>query len=269
MRKTAPVASAFLVLVMQALACSAPEKKEDKPKISDKIKEEEHLRINAEPEFGYPKKSGNIKIVSKPPSKTRIGERFEYQVEAVYAGGKKPETGRILFRLLRFPMWMLMKKRTGKIVGRPCCYDLGDFGCRTGKNEIVVQAYDDHGNVDTQEFTMEVVPSDPKITFTGEPNDEKRTTKVGEQILIRQYADYVTCTLDEVTFDLNYTVTPDDGGLQLESSVVKTWKDKGCTSFFPVCGATGKKPGRYDVKTTLTVRENGCTGHATTVVVVE
>lgn len=238
-------------------------------KVSDKIKEEEHMRIDAEPEFGYPKKSGNIKIISKPPSKTQIGERFEYQVEAVHTGGKKPEAGGLLFRLLRFPMWMRMNKQTGKIVGRPCCYDLGDFGCKTGRNNIVVQAYDDHGNIDTQEFAIEVLPSDPKINFTGKSKDEEHTVKVGEQILLRQYADYVTCTLDEVTFDLSYMVTPDDGGLQLESSVVKTWKDTGCTSFFPVYSATGKKPGRYDVKTTLTVRENGCTGHATTVVVVE
>jgi hypothetical protein len=161
---------------------------------------------------------------------------------------------------------MRIDEKSGQIRWYPCCHD--GIGCNVGRHSVSVLAYDEGGQHDIQNFTIDVKASEPELRFT-EPTGSKITAKVGETVLVRLYVGYTASSLDKVTFELSHKISPDNNGIVVTSSTENEWTDAGCTSFFPVYNVTGKKAGMYEITTTMKVRENGCSAQATTVVIVE
>ncbi len=193
-------------------------------------------------------------FTSTPTTTGTEGTPYTYQAEA-----SDPDPGDVLtFALAAGPGGMTVGEETGLVEWRPTHRQTGD-------NVVTLAVADGRGLSAVQTFTIAVadVP-DAAVDISASPvllsMPAESTDSISYGVALRAEPS------EDHTVSFSQTVSPDNGGVVLDSRPPSGWAATGPATWLTTQALAGRTAGTYEVTATATVQETGASRSVTTLV---
>ncbi len=193
-------------------------------------------------------------FTSTPPAAGTEGEPYTYDAEAT-----DPDPRDVLtFALAAGPDGMTVDAVTGLVEWTPTHLQVGD-------NVVILAVADGRGQSATQTFTLTVADlPGGAVSITASPVLISLPVDTSDSISYGVALNAEPAESHTVSF--TRSVSPDNGGLVIDSLLPSGWTATGSATWLTTQGFTGKTVGTYELTATATIQETGVSRSATTVV---